>query len=149
VRGQVIERLRAERGAAAARERGEAIVKQVEQGTDLAAAAAGLPFVGPVDLGRGASGAPPELLTAIFRAPRPTDGPVLRGVELPSGYAVFRLDAVRSGDPDEVPREIRDQRKQLLARQTGLTEVETLASAVKSAAKVSVSPDLFRETDEL
>jgi peptidyl-prolyl cis-trans isomerase D len=149
VRGQVIERLRAERGAAAARERGQAIIKQVEQGTDLAAAAAGLPLAGPVELGRGSAGAPPELLTAIFRAPRPTAGPVVRGVELPSGYAVFRLDSVRAGDPDQVPREIRDQRKQLLSRQTGLTEVETLASVLKSAAKVSVSPDLFRETDEL
>lgn len=149
VRGQVIERLRAERGAAAARERGEAIVKQVEQGTDLTAAAAGLVLAGPVELGRGSAGVAPELLTAIFRAPRPTSGPVVRGVELPSGYAVFRLDSVRPGDPDQVPREIRDQRKQLLSRQTGLTEVETLASVVKSAAKVSVSPDLFRETDEL
>jgi peptidyl-prolyl cis-trans isomerase D len=149
VRGEVIERLRAQRGAGVARERGEALVKQLEQGADITVAAAGLPLVGPLEVNRRASVVPPELLNAIFRAPRPTAGPVARGVELPTGYAVFRLDAVRSGNPDEVPRELRDQRKQQLARQVGLTEVETLASALKSTAKVSVSPDIFRETDDL
>jgi peptidyl-prolyl cis-trans isomerase D len=149
VRGEVIERLRAQRGAGVARERGEALVKQLEQGADITTAAAGLPLVGPLEVNRRATVVPPELLNAIFRAPRPTAGPVARGVELPTGYAVFRLDAVRSGNPDEVPRELRDQRKQQLARQVGLTEVETLASALKSTAKVSVSPDIFRETDDL
>jgi peptidyl-prolyl cis-trans isomerase D len=149
VRGAVIEALRAERATTVARERGATILAAVEGGTDLTVAAGGLPVTGPLPLGRRATAIPAELVQAVFRAPRPADGkPVYRGVDLPGGYAVLRLDAVEPGDPDQIPRELRDQRKQQLARQVGIGEVESLAEAVRAGADVVVAGDvLAADTD--
>jgi peptidyl-prolyl cis-trans isomerase D len=147
VRGQIVERLRNLRAANEARTRGEALLKRVQAGESLAdaAAAEGLTVTGPVSLGRQSATLPGELLEAIFRAPKPAEGkPVVQGLPLGNGYAVFRVDSVQPGQPDSVPREIRDQRKRILAQQSGLKDTELLATALRSAADVRIAPDLFK-----
>lgn len=153
VRGEIVERLRNLRAANEARTRGEALLEQVQAGGSLAdaAAAGGLTVNGPASLGRQSATLPGELLDAIFRAPKPADGkPVVQGLALADGYAVFRLDSVQLGEPDSVPRELRDQRKRILAQQSGLKESELLAVALRSAADVNVAADLFEsDADDL
>jgi hypothetical protein len=92
---------------------------------------------------------PPELLAAIFRAPQPGDGkPSVQGLALESGaYAVFQVNAVVPGEPEQVPREQRDQRKQILAQRMSVAETEALAGQLRETAKVVVAPDLLKAPD--
>jgi hypothetical protein len=64
-------------------------------------------------------------------------------------YAIFRLDAVRAGRPDEIPQQERDQRKQLLARQLGSVATEALVTDLRAEAEVFIAPGLFEQTDSL
>ena len=64
-------------------------------------------------------------------------------------YAVFQLDAVRAGRPDEIPQQERDQRKQLLARQLGSVATEALVTDLRADAEVFIAPGLFQQNDNL
>jgi len=103
----------------------------------------------PALLGRAGSALAPELLRAIFAAPRPVDGKrVYRGEPLANGdFAVFQLNRVVPGKPETIPRDVRDQRKILLAQQAGTAEVTALAIDLRNKASIFVAPDLFDEPD--
>ena len=53
------------------------------------------------------------------------------------------------GNPDEIPREQRDARKNILARQLGVAEVTALAVDLRKDADVVVAPGLFEQPDNL
>jgi peptidyl-prolyl cis-trans isomerase D len=135
-------------------ERGRQLLERVRGGQEFAVAAAeaGATLVAPSQvLGRGAQEGPAELVVAIFRASRPAAGQAgLDGLSLADGrYAVFRLEEVIAGNPDEIPREQRDARKDLLARQAAVAEVTALAAELRSAASVVVAPTLFEQPEGL
>ncbi|MDP7152935.1 MAG: hypothetical protein QF897_00695, partial [Gammaproteobacteria bacterium] len=91
-----------------------------------------------------------ELLAEIYRAPHPdVDGARdYRGMSLSTGgYAVFRLDKVEVGRADTIPREVRDQRKQLLAQQFGNNTLYALIADLREQAKVIVAPNLFDQAE--
>ena len=103
-------------------------------------------------IARASQDAPAEVLVARFsaRRGRPRASPCIDGVALPAGgYAVFRVDEVIPGNPEDIPREQRDARKNILARQSGIAEVTALAVDLRKDADVVVAPGLFDQPDNL
>jgi peptidyl-prolyl cis-trans isomerase D len=151
VRAETEASARAQKAAALAAERGAGLLARVRGGADLVEAAkeAGASMVKPAPLSRASTEAPADLVAAVFRAPKPRDDePVIDGLTLGTGaYAVYRLEAVSPGRPDAIPREQRDARKSLLARQAGAADMTALALDLRNRASVMVAPDLFEETD--
>jgi peptidyl-prolyl cis-trans isomerase D len=152
VRAQIIAQLGLERAAQAARNRGERLLERAGAGEPLATLAEELggSFTDTVAVGRREQNAAPELLEAIFNAPRPpAEGQaVWRGLPLSNGgYAVFGLSAVVPGRAEDLPREVRDQRKALLAQAAGNQELEAMASQLRRDAKVVVRQDVFQAQD--
>lgn len=153
VRAEVESAVRAERAAKLVAERGQLLLNAVRGGGDFAALVAGQQATlrGPQSLSRTAEGVPAAVVTAIFHAARPqADRPVFDGVTLPDGsFAVFRLDAVIPANPEDIPREQRDARKSVLARQAGVAEVTALAMDLREGASVVLAPGLFEQRDGL
>ncbi len=148
VRDEVIARVKALRAANEARSRGDALLARVQAGEalDVAAAADGLQRIESGLLDRRSTQLPAEFLAAVFRAPRPKAGtePVPQGLSLPDGsHAVFMLREAVPGQPEALPRDVRDQRKQGLAQQSGIIETEALARAVRDEASIVVAPGVF------
>jgi hypothetical protein len=48
------------------------------------------------------------------------------------------------GEPESIPQEQRDQRRQLVAQRVAAAEAEALAAQVRESADVVVAPDLFK-----
>jgi len=153
VKAKVREIVGLRQAAEEARIRGEAMLERLRAGEafDAVAKEYGLELVEAEKLNRSTAEVDAELLARIFRTPKPVaDRPIFRGIGLGSGaYAVFRLDAVRPGRPDEIPQQERDQRKQLLARQLGSAATEALVTDLRADADVFIAPDLFEQDDSL
>lgn len=148
VRDQIAERLRIQGAASEARKQGEAILKRQQAGEDLAAVAAsmGLSLLKTGPVFRRSPVLPPDLLAAVFRTPAPAgDKPVVRGVALADGgYAVFRLNSVIPGQPDQIPQEQRDAQQRILGQRTAQAELSAFAAELRGTAKVVVAKDLFK-----
>lgn len=143
---------RLEKAAAIVAEQGTKVLEAARAGGDLAALLkdAGVALVTPEEpLSRGSRMVPPEVLGAIFNTAHPSPGIAsFDGSALIDGsYAVFRVDAVIPGSPDDIPRAERDARKNLLARQTGVREGSAVIANLRNAAKVVVARDLFDQDD--
>ncbi|MEO8445310.1 MAG: SurA N-terminal domain-containing protein [Gammaproteobacteria bacterium] len=150
VRAEITSRLIALRATTEANMRGEALLKRVQAGEDLAtvANASGLKLVEAGPVTRRSPTVPPELLTAIFRAPKPDKTPDVQGFGLGAGgYAVFQLKGVYPGEPERIPAEQREQRRQALAQRAAVAETDALAAELRESAKVVVAPNLFKSTD--
>ncbi|HJP38813.1 MAG: SurA N-terminal domain-containing protein [Gammaproteobacteria bacterium] len=135
-----------------ARERGEEILTRLKTGLILEDIAAeyDIEVLRPGALRRSSNEIAAELLAEIYRAPHPdVDGARdYRGMSLSTGgYAVFRLDKVEVGRADTIPREVRDQRKQLLAQQFGNNTLYALIADLREQAKVIVAPNLFDQAE--
>lgn len=112
----------------------------------LAADGLKLTEAGPVT--RRSPALPPDLLAAVFRAPKPAAGPLIQGTSLGGGaYAVFQLRSVVPGEPERIPQMQRDERKKSLAQRIAVGETEALAAQLRETADVVVSPDLFKAED--
>ena len=145
VRADVEKSVKEEKAAKLVAERGAKFIERARAGEDFTALAAefgAAPVSAGATLGRASQEAPPEVLGAIFSAPRPTGGKAaFNGVPLPTGaFAVFRVDEVIPGNPENIPREQRDARKGVLARQAGIAEVTALAVDLRKDADVVVAP---------
>jgi len=153
VKNAVSETVGLQEAAAKARVEGEAMLARLQGGEafDELAKEYELGLVDAQQLNRSTDEVDAGLLADIFRTPKPVaDRPIFRGLALGSGgYAVFRLDAVRAGRPDEIPQQERDQRKQLLARQLGSAATAALIEDQRADASVFIAPDLFEPTDNL
>ena len=160
VRLRPIEEVRAELEAAVKADnvarlvaaRAEKVAETVRSGGDFAAAVAaeGGKLTAPaLPVARNSQDVPAELLAAVYRAPRPDKSrPSVGTVALGNGgAAVFAVDAVIAGSPEEIPAEQRDARKAVLARQSGVAEVTALALDLRRDADVVIAPDLFAEKD--
>ncbi len=134
-----------------AADRGQALLSRAIAGESLGELAKeyGADFSASAFVQRTSSEVPADLLGAMFRAPIPEAGASsIDGVSLVTGaYAVYSLDAVSPGRPESIPRQQRDQRKALLAQQTGAAAAAGLIAGLRSDAKVIVAPDLFEQED--
>jgi len=151
VRDLVEETLRTQGAAELARARGADLLARLENGASFAELAEEFSFEVPeaATLNRAVPDVSPEIVAAIFRAPRPVEGQsVYHGVTLGNGgFAIFRLDAVAPGRPEMIPQQQRDQRKQLLAQQAGGNAAGALVADLRAAARVFVAPGLFDQPD--
>ena len=154
VRDEVIARLRALRATTEAERRGKAIVQRVTAGEGLPAVlgAAGLSLTEAGLLTRRSPTVPPELLTAVFRSPKPdatqVGKAVVHGISVgDGGYAVFQLRSVVTGQPELIPQQQRDERKRALAQRVASGETEALAAQLRESADVVVAPTLFKVDD--
>jgi len=147
VRDRVEASERLKKASDTARERGEKILARVKAGESLDDVAAGLGVEvrRPGALRRTSNELGAELLAAIFRAPHPAgDAGVYRGLSLANGgYAVFRLEKVVAGRAGAIPQDARDQRKQMLAQQSGRGAVFALIDDLRQKAEVNITPGLF------
>jgi peptidyl-prolyl cis-trans isomerase D len=152
VRDEVAAQLRLLRANTEARSRAAAIREKTGAGMNLAAAAAavGERLVEPGPVSRVDGAVPPELLRAMFSAPKPTKGPVVEVLDLTDGgyAAAYEVFEVIPGNADSIPADIRDQRKAALARQSAVVETEALARSLRESASVVVADDLFEKPDE-
>lgn len=151
VRGEITDRLRALRATTEATNRGKRILERVRAGEQFAAVltAEGLTPVETGPVTRRSPVAPADLMTAVFRAPKPAGQPVVEGAALAGGaYAVFQVRSVEAGDPERIPAEQRDNQKRALAQRTAVNETEALATTLREAADVVVAPDLFKAPEE-
>ena len=152
VRAAVTEALRLDAGLELAGERGAELLARLQAGGAFEETAAefGTSATEARVLTRTTSDVSPELLVAVFRAPRSEeDASAYHGVRLTTGaYAVFRLDAVTPGRPDAIPQQQRDQRKQLLAQQAGGNAAAALIADLRAKAKVRVAPGLFDQASD-
>lgn len=132
VKDRVRERVVAEQAAALARKDGEARLAQLKQGGDAAGLGAAT-WVSRDNPG----GLAPELLNAVLGADT-SKLPVAVGASLgDQGYAVARIDQVRSPDASTEPM------KSLLGRYDGVwgdAEVQAYLDALKKRYKVELKP---------
>ncbi|MEQ1800544.1 MAG: SurA N-terminal domain-containing protein [Gammaproteobacteria bacterium] len=151
VRADIVDRLRTLRATTEATARGEKIVQRAQAGEALAAAAAaeGLQVTEAGPLTRRSPAVPPDLLAAVFRAPKPDGRPVVQGASIAGGaYVVFQIRSVIPGEPERIPQQQRDERKAALAQRAAGSETEALAAQLRDSAKVVVAPDLFKAEEE-
>ncbi len=151
VRAQIVDRLRIQRATVEAAARGGKIVQRAQAGEDLAAlvAAEGLKLTEAGPVTRRSPALPPDLLSAVFRAPKPEGKPVVQGASLPGGaFGVFQVRSVVPGEPELIPQQQRDERKAGLAQRAAASETEALAVHLRDTADVVVAPDLFKAGDD-
>ncbi len=151
VRAEIVDRLRTLRATTEATSRGGKIVQRAQAGEDLAAVVAseGLKLTEAGPLTRRSPAVPPDLLAAVFRAPKPEGKPVVQGASLAGGaYAVFQIRSVVPGEPELIPQQQRDERKIAFAQRTAASETEALAAHLRESADVVVAPDLFKAGDD-
>jgi peptidyl-prolyl cis-trans isomerase D len=144
VRGTIVENLAADQGREMAIKAGSELLARVEQGADLeeAAAQGKAVYQAPRLVGRGDRQASPELLAAIFRAPKPEGQPVVMGMPLFDGsYVVYQISTVVPGDSGSVSAEARLGARRAMAQQLGMATFETYVQDLRRRATVRVFED--------
>jgi len=153
VQEQIANRLREDKARAAATEAATALAKRINAGESLATAAAsvGSTPAASQSVGRrgptaeGAAPMVPELLKAIFQAPRPAGaGKVSAGVAtLASGDpAVFVVSAATPGSPASFGGNLAEQ-AQALASQNAAIEFDAYLTELRRTAKIKRNEKLF------
>ena len=153
VQEQIVNRLREDKARAAATEAATALAKRINAGESLATAAAsvGSTPAASQSVGRrgptaeGAAPMVPELLKAIFQAPRPAGaGKVSAGVAtLASGDpAVFVVSAATPGSPASFGGNLAEQAR-ALASQNAAIEFDAYLNELRRTAKVKTNPNLW------
>ena len=90
-----------------------------------------------------------RVLEAIYRAKKPLAGKPRTGsaVSAEGDYAVFSIDAVAAGRPENVPLAERDQRKESLSGQSGIADYTAFILQLESEADIVRSDDALAEQD--
>ena len=153
VQEQIVTRLREDKARAAATEAATALAKRINAGEALATAAASVGSTptasqsvnrrGPT--ADGAAPMVPELLKAIFQAPRPAGaGKVSAGVTtLASGDpAVFVVSAATPGSPASFGGNLAEQ-AQNLSQQNAAIEFDAYLTELRRTAKIKRNDKLF------
>jgi peptidyl-prolyl cis-trans isomerase D len=147
VHDQIRDELKRTRAQELAEQAAAAFLADVEKGTEPAAAA--MAHMGtwraPAWTERTDPNVPTEILAAAFGLQKPKDGTITRRqVALSNGgQAVLALTNVQAGQPDEVPQEQRDQRRQELADQAAMAELTSYIASVREQATVRIPPEVL------
>jgi len=146
VEGRIREVLIADAATAAAAAQGASLLDRRLAGEALSALSGeqGVELFEAQEIQRDAADYPSELLNAIFAAGA-GEGP--QGLELLDGrYALFEVDEVLPGRPEEIAREQRDEVKADLEERGGMMEYEAYRSSLRDRAQIWISPDALEET---
>ncbi|MCG6975479.1 MAG: SurA N-terminal domain-containing protein [Acidiferrobacterales bacterium] len=144
VRPEIVATLRQQKAAEQARELGREMVLAARKGKSLAALAKqhGLAHQPAQSLSRD-SKKDRALVTAVFSASKPEGKtPVVDGVDLGgSGYAVFALHSVQSGDVKNIKRAQRDKLNDELAKRRGTGYYYSYLSGLRKRSDVTINND--------
>ncbi len=142
VREQIVETVSKQRAAQEARERGEALLKELRQGASIGTIGdrSGLALEEARAVKRSAKEYHPEVVREVFRLERPAgDAPVYSGVQLSGGdYAVIRLTAVTDGDVNAMDEAVATQLTRGLERMRGALAFERLIKSLRAQAEVVI-----------
>jgi peptidyl-prolyl cis-trans isomerase D len=87
-------------------------------------------------------GMDPRLLDAIFRAPRPDSGkPVYGAVEVGDGYAVYALQSVTEGNPDQADADTRAEARRLITERRGRDYYANYRKGLRTETKLRIYDD--------
>ena len=151
VRDAIVQTLKRERGREMAATAGSELLAAVEQGATLedAAAEKSADFQPARLVGRGDRQVSQELVSAIFRAPKPVDGPLIKGMPLFDGsYVVYVLSEVLPGRLGSVSAEARLNARRAMAQQLGNATFETYVQDLRQSATVQVFEDNFGQAQQ-
>jgi peptidyl-prolyl cis-trans isomerase D len=127
----------------------ESLVERARAGEDLAALAAEVDatYHEPHVAGRADDHAPPTLLRALFRAPRPGDGgdPAVHMVMIGNAVAVYRLLGVTAGTPELMEDDQVTGITAALASRLGQAEFHALLSTLRARASISYGSNLWSD----
>ncbi len=147
---EVTERIReilvGDAAAAAAAVQGAALLERwlAEEALSELSGEQGVELFEQQEIRRDSADYPSELLNAIFAA-GPDEGP--QGLELLDGrYALFAVDEVSPGRPEEIARDQRDSVKADLEEREGMMEYDAYRSSLRDRARVWISPDALGES---
>ncbi|MEO6968226.1 MAG: SurA N-terminal domain-containing protein [Rhodanobacteraceae bacterium] len=133
------------RADAKARQQADTLFAQLQTKGDLDALAKGVnqPVKQATSVKRDAGSFDPQLLTAVFKMPRPAaDKPDSALVPLSGGrYALVALSAVRDGDAASFPKAERDVLRRQMSQAIGTQDVLGLIDALRAKAKIETAPD--------
>ena len=152
VREEIVARLRGTEAMLLAASAGNEIVTRLAEGADEEALAAeySAEWQTRPEVRRGGSDLPPDLVAAVFKASRAAADSDYAGTLLASGdYAIFKVTAIKPGRPELFEPEVRDQRKQQLASQQGMGELNALLTDLTNAADTKVTPNLVNNDSDL
>lgn len=139
IQPQVTAALKRERAAQAARQRGAALLAEVQKGADVGAAAKrqGASVSTATEIGRQERGKlSPQVVTAAFKAPRPSGRAIYAGVDLGAeGYAVVAVLAVKTAAPDKA------QARQILEQHDGRDLYTAMLIHLRESKKVKIYSD--------
>lgn len=145
VRDDVVALLRDRSAKNAAVTLGELFIKQLEAGADVAEIAEqhGVEWIKTELIKRDDSAVDKELLDAVFRIARPTEGETKwHGFELRNGdYAVLALYQVKLGDPVSIDEADRASLRDRLQRNRSQSEGAYLVDSLKQQAVIKEYPD--------
>lgn len=142
VKDQIIQRLKLERAQAAAEKEAKALLAQLQAGEPVEKV---LPpsaqWHAPQWIDRTATAVPPQLLKAIYKAPKPEEGkPVWQMIMLGDAPVIFVVEAVKTSDK-KLPEPIVKQLKQALAGIMGDSELAMRIEALKQTAEIEIFPE--------
>ena len=146
VAGRIRELLTADAAAAAAAAQGASLLDRHRAGEALSALSGeqGVELFEAQEIRRDAADYPSELLNAIFAAGA-GGGP--EGLELADGrYALFEVDEVLPGRPEQISREQRDELKTSLEENEGMMQYDAYQKSLRGGARIWVSPGALDET---
>lgn len=147
VAGEIRETLVANEARRRAAAAGEEIVERARAGEPLRdlAAELGGEWTSARLVSRADQDTPRELIGAAFRAPRPGDEPVIRGLRVrDNDYAVFQLLSVVPGAPEGLSDEDLQNFRTALAQRKGNAEFTALVENLRDEAEISYGS---RETE--
>lgn len=149
VREQIVESVRADKARKLVQGRVETLLASLGNGVPFADAAAAVEATATpyTVINRLSEDLDERVLEAIYRAKKPAAGKPRTGsaVTAEGDYAVFSLDAVAPGRPENVPLAERDQRKVQLAGQTGVADYTAFILQLESEADIVRSEDVLNE----
>lgn len=145
VRDRVIEQLRRDEARTGAETAGKSIIEQIRAGGDEQALAARhqTQWKRPGHIRRDEQKLPAEIVQAAFKAARPGAAiPAVGGLRTASGdYAVFRVYAVKDGDPAKLEAAEKAAFQRELVRLRGADEYDGYAAGLRRKADIVIHED--------
>ena len=145
VRDKVVEQLRRDEARNRAEAAGKALIDQLRAGGDEQALAAQhqAGWKRPGNIGRDNQAVPAEIVQAAFKAARPSEAePAVGGLATASGdYAVFRVYAVKDGDPGKLEAAEKAAFERELVRLRGTDEYDGYAAGLRKDADIVIHKD--------
>ena len=151
VRGDIVTALQSERAVNIIDDRSRRLREALQGGANFEEMAFQLEaeFTPDVRLNRYQQDLDRNVMNAIFRAKKPTEGNARLGSTISSNgdYVVFMLKAVIPGRPETIPLTERDQRKEELQITAGASDYNAFVNELERQADIERSSEALAEPD--